>query len=310
MFDKQRWSLYIIIAICSIAAYFAYNKMINSKKAQIVFSSDHSFVMVYRAMDDDSEKTQHNVISRLHGVATSKNGIPADGIKMYYITGETLTNDFINKNKQFTKNDFKIAQMVPGNADYFIATLESMERGRKYYYFIEAVDNAGNTITLPEKPLEGHRNLFRLSYENKAALQSVLLIHIVTMLIALFFLIHSFYYSIHFLIVGAKGIISKCFSTVFWGTVFFTVSGFPIGWWVAYDSVGSAWGGFPLGNDITDNKTLVTFLFWAIVLFLMPKTLFNRQTGKDYIGEKAFAVLTILGSILTLVVFLVIPHSY
>ncbi len=152
---------------------------------------------------------------------------------------------------------------------------------------------------------------FKISYENKeSTLQSVLMIHIVTMLIALFFLIHSFYYSIHFLIIGSKGIIGKCFSTVFWGNLFFAVSGFPIGWWVAYDSIGSPWGGFPLGNDITDNKTLVTFLFWTIVLFLMPKTLFNKQTGKDYIGEKTFAVLTILGSILTLVVFLVIPHSY
>jgi hypothetical protein len=58
---------------------------------------------------------------------------------------------------------------------------------------------------------------------------------------------------------------------------------------------GTFWSGFPFGTDLTDNKTVISFLFWIVAL----------AAGRK--GRPArLAVLT--ASILTLVIYL-IPHS-
>lgn len=55
------------------------------------------------------------------------------------------------------------------------------------------------------------------------------------------------------------------------------------------------WAGWPFGHDLTDNKSIVAFLFWVIALIVQYK---NRETK----------FWPILASIILLVVFL-IPHS-
>ncbi len=55
------------------------------------------------------------------------------------------------------------------------------------------------------------------------------------------------------------------------------------------------WTGWPFGHDLTDNKSLVAFIFWVIALFVMKKNRKNR-------------VWPIVASIVLLVIFL-IPHS-
>lgn len=58
---------------------------------------------------------------------------------------------------------------------------------------------------------------------------------------------------------------------------------------------GAYWTGWPFGHDLTDNKTLVAFIFWAIAVFRMYKD--RSKTGM------AIAAMVIL-----LMVYL-IPHS-
>lgn len=55
------------------------------------------------------------------------------------------------------------------------------------------------------------------------------------------------------------------------------------------------WTGWPLGHDLTDNKSIVAFIFWVIALVAMTK---NRENK----------IWPIVASIVLLVVFL-IPHS-
>lgn len=55
------------------------------------------------------------------------------------------------------------------------------------------------------------------------------------------------------------------------------------------------WTGWPYGHDLTDNKSLVAFIFWVIALVVMKKNRENR-------------LWPILASIVLLVIFL-IPHS-
>lgn len=59
---------------------------------------------------------------------------------------------------------------------------------------------------------------------------------------------------------------------------------------------GELWTGWPIGHDLTDNKTLVAFIFWIIALFT---TLKNKKSSRTWI---------IAASVVLLLMYL-IPHS-
>ena len=72
------------------------------------------------------------------------------------------------------------------------------------------------------------------------------------------------------------------------------LGGMVLGPWVQWYAFGEAWAGVPLGWDLTDNKTLVAFLFWILAVVM------NRKQAKPgYI---------IAASVVMLIIYL-IPHS-
>jgi hypothetical protein len=73
------------------------------------------------------------------------------------------------------------------------------------------------------------------------------------------------------------------------------VGGFILGPLVQKAAFGVYWSGFPKGFDLTDNKTLISFIFWIIA----------AAAGRK--GRPA-RPLVILASLVTLLIFL-IPHS-
>lgn len=73
------------------------------------------------------------------------------------------------------------------------------------------------------------------------------------------------------------------------------VGGMILGPVVQKFSFGAYWTGWPFGNDLTDNKSLVAFVLWVIALAVMHRNRTNR-------------LWPILASIVLLIVFL-IPHS-
>ncbi len=79
-----------------------------------------------------------------------------------------------------------------------------------------------------------------------------------------------------------------------WTFVFLLIGGMILGPMVQYHAFGEAWAGIPLGWDLTDNKTLIAVIFWAIAVFG------NRKTKRPG--------LTILASVVLLLVYS-IPHS-
>ncbi len=80
-----------------------------------------------------------------------------------------------------------------------------------------------------------------------------------------------------------------------WTTGLLFVGGFILGPAVQKMAFGSLWTGFPLGYDLTDNKTLIAFIGWIIAVIAGRK-------GKPARGW------VLAASILLLIVFL-IPHS-
>jgi hypothetical protein len=80
-----------------------------------------------------------------------------------------------------------------------------------------------------------------------------------------------------------------------WAVGLIFVGGFILGPLVQKFAFGVAWSGFPFGMDLTDNKTLIAFLFWVAALVAGRK------------GKPA-RPFVIAASLVTLVIFL-IPHS-
>lgn len=63
---------------------------------------------------------------------------------------------------------------------------------------------------------------------------------------------------------------------------------------VQYYAFGHAWTGFPLGFDLTDNKTLIAFIAWGVAVFV------NRNEDRPLVSLFAAVVMIIVFSI---------PHS-
>ncbi len=79
-----------------------------------------------------------------------------------------------------------------------------------------------------------------------------------------------------------------------WTLVVLGLGGMVMGPWVQWYAFGEVWAGVPFAWDLTDNKTLVAFLFWILAVVM------NRKEQKPgYI---------IAASIVMLIIYL-IPHS-
>ncbi|MCD6354152.1 MAG: hypothetical protein J7L95_01240 [Prolixibacteraceae bacterium] len=72
------------------------------------------------------------------------------------------------------------------------------------------------------------------------------------------------------------------------------IGGMILGPWVQWYAFGEAWAGVPFAWDLTDNKTLVAFIFWVLAYFM------NRKKERP--------AFTIVASIMMLVIYS-IPHS-
>lgn len=211
-----------------------------------------------------------------------------------------ITKGYVNhregKMGVFTKTELvrikesnKFAGLIPG-----------LEKGKRTYYYIETTDAAGHTLRLPKT------EYLVLRWVGDTP-RLLLYVHIFFMAVALVFLIHALYYALYQLTLEKKN--ELLYKSIFWGTVCFFIAGFPLGWWIANIAYGIAWGGVPFGWDITDNKTLITFIYWAAIMVLLKGNPFRLVDSKKYlISDRAFSILTIIGAIITLVVFL-IPHS-
>lgn len=76
--------------------------------------------------------------------------------------------------------------------------------------------------------------------------------------------------------------------------IFLFVRGLILGPWVQWYAFSEVWTGVPFVWNLTDNKTLVAFIFWMIAFFA------NRKKERP--------VYTIIAAIVMLIVYS-IPHS-
>jgi hypothetical protein len=84
------------------------------------------------------------------------------------------------------------------------------------------------------------------------------------------------------------------------------IGGVIIGIKVSHDVFGGfGWGGWPIGNDITDTKTEIYLLFWLITIILG----WGGLSGKNMtLSKKGFGWMIMISFLVTMAAFL-IPHS-
>jgi len=80
-----------------------------------------------------------------------------------------------------------------------------------------------------------------------------------------------------------------------WTIILLSIGGFILGPIVQWYSFGEFWTGWPMGHDLTDNKTAVAILGWLFAAFAVKKFKYPRR-------------VVFTASVLTLIVYL-IPHS-
>jgi hypothetical protein len=148
----------------------------------------------------------------------------------------------------------------------------------KIEYYLELTDSKGTKTVLKETPV-----VIRF----KGAVPSYILTpHIIFMFLAM-------------LLANAAGLMALFNLPSFrkysvWTLTALTAGGMILGPAVQKFAFGEFWTGVPFGWDLTDNKTLIAFLFWLLAVVMNKK----RDTR----------VYTILAAAMTLIIFS-IPHS-
>jgi hypothetical protein len=180
--------------------------------------------------------------------------------------------------------------------DGFSVTLPVLEKGNRWYYHIKVSQAEKEIAKFPPGPdqfikFKGHVPAY------------ILIPHIFCMFATIFFGLLTVFTSIS--VVRGKAVIRQSVRYLLWTVIFAFIGGFPLGYIVAYLAFGQGWGGIPIGWDITDNKTVILFLFWLVTLIL---TRGGLKGDRMAISKKAYMSLAITSFIVTVLAF-IIPHS-
>jgi hypothetical protein len=189
--------------------------------------------------------------------------------------------------------------------DSYLQSLPGQLKGKKTFYIVEAESSTGIRVTLPESKEKEEKSFF-IRWVGKSS-RWLLYSHILFMVGAFLVIMHAFYYALAHLFTG--NFHRNLCPLVLWGTGLFFIAGIPLGLAVAYQAFGVAWSGIPYGTDITDNKTLITLLYWIVVMVLFKGNPFRLAKEKSFlIGARSFSWLVLFGCAITVTVFL-LPHS-
>jgi len=241
-----------------------------------------------------------------HITVTEKVGGGDVEINAKIVTSESTPNYQMDLFSKIGEGEYNSLPMIskPENPQIYSATIPSQPKGERGYYYIKVKDNLGNEVTLPQE-VETKCPPFMIKFKGKV-FPLILVLHIFSMSAAMFFSWMAFLYAWEIL-KGRKFLNQLGFSSLM-ALIFVFLGGFPLGFSVAYQTFGQAWGGIPYGWDVTDNKTLIILIFWLVVVWLLKGTIFKKDENRNFASPKKVAIWTIIFFILTVLIYL-IPHS-
>lgn len=180
--------------------------------------------------------------------------------------------------KKYPTNDIFDTIPFSKEGDILVAKLPGQPpAGKLQYYFRISNGDTGKDV--------GKENPVVIRFKGEVPV-AVLVPHIIMMFLAMFFANFSGFLAI------SKNYKFRLFSIVTLLILLF--GGMVLGPVVQKFAFGEYWTGIPFGWDLTDNKTLIAFLFWVLAVFLNLR--------------KERRVFVILAFLVTLIIFS-IPHS-
>lgn len=160
----------------------------------------------------------------------------------------------------------------------FFATVPQQPAAGKIEYYFEVTDQTGSKTYLKEAPV-----VIRF----KGGVPGFILIpHILFMFIAMLFS------NLSGLLAAFK--VQSYRKYTMWTFICLLIGGMILGPVVQLYAFGDLWTGVPFGWDLTDNKTLIAFVFWILAVVM------NRKSEKP--------AYTVLAAVVLLLIYS-IPHS-
>jgi len=217
-------------------------------------------------------------------VILSGNGAEQVSGRLYYTVDEGV--------EQSTVMNFSDDRTLVGN-------LPVGEIGKRLYYRIELTQNGDLKASLAPTDMRG----YLLKYKGPVS-AFVLIPHILLMFLGVFFSFIALFYGFDLLLGRNK--IKQAAIAVLLSFFCGFIGGVLIGIEVSHEVFGgSGWGGWPVGNDVTDTKTEIFLLFWLITMIFGWAGLSGRELK---VSNKVFGTMIIISFVVTLAAFLV-PHS-
>jgi len=289
-------AFFLALFLGGLALFFIFYSVITPDMYKMINPLAMPLGYIFVPDDDEFEGRAHLVII----------AVPRFGP----VTVGTVTLHYKTKNEATFRT---VAMQNIVNGSNWAGELPTLKKGNRWFYYIEISYLDGSVqknlripAWAPGKPLA------YVTFEGKPS-KALLLCHIVIILGSAFFLLHGFYFAIAYLQnrdrEAADKYFKKSYNSVLWGWILFTFSALILGYYIAWVTFGVGWSGLPIGDDITDNKSLLTIIFWAVLLLVKGKAKSRFFFLQSRISEKAFCIWLIIGIILTTMVYL-IPHSF
>jgi len=185
----------------------------------------------------------------------------------------------------------------------FSCKIPHQAKGTIVKYNLEITTATGTKIFFP-KSVEDEQKYYTLIFKGDVN-RSLWIVHILLTIIPLLLFIIATYFAFKHIKQGYP--ISRALWLTIAAFLLFFIGIFPICMIIEYQVYGSIWDGWPFGNDVTDTKAVILFIYWFIVLFTMKNVIFKKGE-KNLVSDRVFASLVIIGTIITLALFL-IPHE-
>jgi hypothetical protein len=238
--------------------------------------------------------------SRVTLLVTSDNK-PREAVLAYYsLNVEEARPTMVFKTPPMKKEFARMPMSPAGDTGFYTATLRPLAMAEQYYFYFILSDESGNSYTFPADISKTESITYRREGD-----RLMIVLHITMMFMVIFFMLHVIYYSLAH-IAWKEFPIGKAIRSAFWANVFFFITSFPIGCYVAWKAYGRPWTGMPEvmdPNDV-DNKSLFIFVYWVVILILIK----GVGAGKNKISSKAYAWLSLVGAIATVMLFVTGGH--
>lgn len=205
---------------------------------------------------------------------------PGEGDQI--IAFELSENDldaYISYRRYKSHDDWTTQKMQPSDDGKVAAALPHQPPAGKIMYDVYILKD-GREIHFTEEPV-----IIRFRGDVPVW---IVIPHVLLIFLSIFFSLRAFFEALY------RG--DKIYSLSKWTVIILLVGGMIFGPLMQYYAFDAFWTGWPLGHDLTDNKTAVGFLFWVIALWRLRKAPLERRGW------------AIAATIVLLAVFLV-PHS-